>query len=686
MKTFRLLVITAVALFMLIGTASSGTFNDRDGGAHAWTVDGAHALVWEGSTYMPFGVVFQPRYFAEQTDNNWSADEQDVTAYKLTGVTDVIVKPGKGISSIPVEAFQRIIDLLETNGLRYGIELDDSPYIPLTGYVVQPTVNRVENIKASGAISRTFVNTKTALYVLCEASTGDIRDSGQSAANTNGEVAVKVALRTDGSHVLLFYPLKTMGVENGESGSADVWSDHDRHRDRLISYLPQIKFGKGLRFFIDPFTENFGFRGEAESLIPTSDAFRFEYMAWLSKKYNTTSELSLAWNVLKHDVSSFGEAARLVPLWRNGRGVSAAYDDEIKKQYPVDAASSKVWADFQEFRASSIRAYMDGMADVLKRTAADVPVVFTATDLQPVFQSGSLHGFDGLAVSAVGGSDIAKSAGQVLSLAENSSKESWLISRLRPANAVFEKKEDLCSSMNALHDLGVKGFFITDAQGSGIQGADLLTWLAEYASLSGQDKQYAAYRPQAIYYPVGAMQMSPKRLQSGIWWLPTLIGGGDMRLGNSFGGYTKVDPKGAVDICIWSLKGKQMMQLVTPNPVTVTSASGDAVEVQPKKGRVAFTVSDEPVTISGIPVDQFLPVECVSEAIQEFEKAVARAEQQRLDVDSYKQQAKRAKELLNNNQPMGALDTIQVFIGELNLRLQGLENQPAVAPNTPNKT
>ena len=676
MKIFQLLISALViASVLLVAPMSAGTFKDRDGAAHQWSVDESHAVIWDGAPYVPFGIVFEPKYLASgQTDENWAADEEAVAAFKLAGVMDVIVKPGKAVTSVPVEAFQRIVDLLETNGLRYGIELYDPPYAPISGYVIQPTVNRVEDIRSSGPIIRSFPDAKTAIYALCDARTAEVMAVGQEIA-MNGEVTVHATVRTSADHILLFYPQRAVADGNADWGLSDIWSDYDRHRDRLVSFLSRVKFGKGLRFFIDPFTERFGIHGDVQSLIPTSKAFRIEYAAWLSRKYGAPRGLGDSWGVLRHAVASFDEAARLIPLWNAGRGAPAVYDDGSAKSYSVNTMATTLWADFLGFRAVSIRGYMDAAADALKRLVADVPVVYTAAGLQPIFQPGGSFGYDGLAVPA--SSDAAVGAGRAFSLAEGSSRNMWIIARFGSAGAAFAKKEELFSAVNALRDLGVKGFFAGNLGGTAVGSADLLVWLAEYSSVSAQDKQFVKYRPDVVYYPESFTRGSIRRLSSGAWWLPALKPGAEIYLGSAFAGYTLGDPKAAdAEVYVWSLKGNQTMTLVATDPVTIITTAGETMEIKPKKGRVQFPVGEEPVIVRGIGLDVFLPVEVAVEEMRALESLIAKAGQKGMEVTSYKRNLKYARDLLDKNQIGLCIDLVRTNTSELSLSIKGLEGTP----------
>ena len=663
-----------LALFALIALLASavsfaGTFKDRDGGLHPWTIDHAHTLNWEGKPYIPFAVQFEPRYLGEQTDDNLDADAEDIQAFKLASADDIVIKPTKAISSIPPESFQKIIDLLEANDLRYGIELYDPEYSPLPGYSIDPTANRSAGVQTSGQMSYKFPGAKSVIYAICDAKTGEVRGAGQEAV-TDGQVTINVTLQSPGEHVVLLYPQKSISPADG--GLFDVWTDFDNNRDRLVWYLSQIKFGKGLRFLIDPFTEDLGIRGEAESLVPISQAFRFEYAAWLSRKYGAIGDLTTAWGILQHDVASFDEAPRLIPLWRKGRGAPLVHDDGSSRKYPVDATKSAIWSDLEEFRATSLRSYMDSLADAVKRTVADVPMVFTATGLQACFQTSGSIGFDGLASP---GDKSETSAGQAFSLADQSSRRMWLIARLKPVGDAFAKREELFSAINVPRDLGAKGFIANDEKG--INGANLIAWLAEYSSLAKDDAHYASYRPQAIYYPQGASNARIRRLSNGSWWLPSLARGSDLYIGADFAGYVVEGPGSKSDIYIWSLKGSQVIHLVSQLPIAVINISGARTDIKPKKGRVEINVGEEPLIVQGITPDEFLPVEVVAKAVQDLEGAIAKAEKKRMDASDYVTRLKNAKTMLEKNQLALCLALVQETTQEINQRMRGLEIMPS---------
>ncbi len=683
MSIRRLFVLLAVILVTAVSVSASGAYKDRDGGAHAWSIDPAHTLIWDKAAYVPFGVVFEPRYLTiGQTEANWTADEQDVMAFKLAGATDIVIRPSKGLTTLPTAAVQRMIDLLEKNGLRYGIQLYDPDYAVLFGYVIQPTVYRNDGLTTSGEVAHDLPGADTAIYALCDAKTGEVRDYGRQDV-VDGRIVTPMVIRDGSAHVMLYYPRQPMS----SAGLYDVWRGFDQHRDRLIVYLRQIKFGPGLRFFMDPFGENFGMGGESDSIVPTSTAFRFEYAAWLTKRYSSPGNLNVAWQIIKHDVSSFDEASRLIPLWKDGRGAAVVYDDAMAKTYLADASKSTIWNDLQEFKASSIRSYMDAMADVAKRVSADVPVVYTATGLQSIFRATGTVGYDGLVMpDSENAKSMMLSAGWTLSLAESSSRSMWLVAHIKPTGGTYQKKEDLFGAMNTAHDLGAKGFFVDDARDSGVDGANLISWLAEYAGMSAGDKRFALYKPNVLYYPANMAQIGIKRLSNGAWWLPSLSTGFPLNVGKTLGAYGVPDPATLQSVvCVWSMTGPQTVQFAASSAVRVTDASGAMVDAKPKRGRITLVLKDQPVFVRGVSPDEFIPISMVEEAIQGLQDVIARAEQKRMDTGDYKQKLKSARAMMDANQLSLCLDLVRESVAELTQRLRGLEIMPNVNFDTTGK-
>lgn len=649
----------------LCGTAWAGSFTDRGGVMHSWSVDSSNVLIWDGSPYVPFGVDFSPRGLVSGSEADWAADERGLAALKAAGVTDVLLKASDGITAYSVEDIQRAVDMLESSGFSYGVSLFCPPYARLAGYSVRPTENRVEDVKSPGLYPVGTAEADSALFVLCS-KTGEVREKGNVNA-VGGGVSFQVSRRYDEGQILLFYPHKSLDVSS--AGMPDMWADYDARRDRLVAFLSKIEFGGGLRFFVDPFTESLGWRGGSDGFFPDSNAFRIEYAAWLSLNYRSVRDLTVAWNVLPRDLRSFEEAAGMVPLWWDGRGVPMLYDAQTDEFLAVDAVKSSVWEDFLAFRSYSAGMYLNSMADVLKRFAAEVPVVYSAGELAPELQPPDGPGFDGLAAVGSGGDDVlAVRAGTVLSLAESSGVSSWILACPDSPAGGFAAKSDMFGRLNLCRDMGAKGFFVGGVSASG--GAD---WLGEYAALSRNDKFFVSSVSRAVFYPETVAGLSPRKLAGGVWWLPSLDLGAELEVGEGFGAYSIIRPDRPQEIYMWSRGEERIVHLVSSAAVYVVDVDGEEAKCDPRKGRVEFVLGDEPVLVRGIGPENVLPVEAAEDSIVEFEAAIERYRKAGVDVGGYEKRLEVARDVLKKNNVSAALGMAQEAVREINNNIEGMK-------------
>ena len=167
--------------------------------------------MWDGSPFIPFGIVLQPKTLSGSTD--FAADKVAVESLKGAGVTDVLIRSGGSISQVSVEAFQRIVDLLESNGMTYGVELNDAPYTPVTGYVVDTAVNREEGIHESGDVSHSFPDADSAIWVICDPSDHEVSQVGKTPV-ADGTVTVNVSAKPGREKLVLFYPHRPISSDN----------------------------------------------------------------------------------------------------------------------------------------------------------------------------------------------------------------------------------------------------------------------------------------------------------------------------------------------------------------------------------------------------------------------------------------------------------------------------------------
>jgi hypothetical protein len=667
---------------------SKGEYKDKDGAVHAWRVDGAHTLYWDGQPYIPVGGVFYSRYICiDQTEDNWQADIRSLESIKNAGITDLLLKSIRPITLTKPEAWQKLLDYLDSSGFTYGIDLADGPKTHLTGIIVEPSRYRVPDIIKDETFIFDMPDVTSALWMLCSASTGSVLSNG-GASVTNGKVKIQVKSRPDQTCVLLVYPSRELSNDNKPAGVYDLWSGFDDYRDLLLTFVSKIKFGKGLRFFVDPLTSKMDFEGEMTSLIPDSSDYRLEFEAYLAKKYLNIGSLNAAWALSGSNIASFQEAARLIPLWHGTRGIQALYDRARGERHTVDSAHSTIWNDIVDFRDSSAQNYMNIAADVLKRNAADVPVIYKANRQHRILaNSRSRGGFDGLGVESYGhGLDlITNAAGQVYSVSEDAVRSMWYVvtgtqdtASKSKSVAGYDNKERMFADLDTLAEIGSKGIFVLGLQvlpedewknHSLSLLPDQMGWLKEFKDkFISTDR--ANYIPQVVYFPsepvVGA---EIKRLGPGQWWLPSLRMGTAIMEGDTIGAYTVPGQDG---VCIWSRSGPftatfPLSADQKPKLIYPSGANGLlSVEKKKKTGvRATLKLDESPVIISGIDPLQAFPIEMVENELTKLGPLVEQAKAAGARVPNYEVASERARSVLKSGRSAIAYDIARTFVKEI---------------------
>lgn len=650
-----------------IKLASSGEFTDKDGSIHAWRVNGAHTLIWDGQPYIPVGGTFYSRYAClGQTEENWNADIQTLELIRGKGITDILLKSIGPMTWTKPEAWQRLVDYLDSSGFTYGIDFADGPKPPLTGFIIEPTRYRLPEIINDADFTFDMPDVILAFWILCSAADGSVVASG-GAAVSEGKVRVKAKTRPGQNCVLLLYPCKELS-NGGANGVADLWSGFDEFRDRLLGFISGLKFGKGLRFFVDPITSKMDFAGERASIVPDSAAFRLEFEGYLAKKYRNIGSLNSAWGLSSENLKSFQEAARLIPLWRGARGIPEVYDRARGARYRIDAPRSKIWQDIEGFRNWSAQNYLNTSADILKRYAADVPVIYKATSYHSVFANlVSRGGFDGLGIEAYGhGEDLVKqSAGSAYSLAEESARSMWFVvtgtqdtQKRGKSSPGYSGSNGMVADLDSLREIGAKGIFVHGLQvlpedtwknHSLALAPEQLDWLKSFKDrFATADREM--YIPKVVYYPSEpALGATVRRLGPGAWWLPSLRRGARLVLGDWLEGYTFSAAEG---ICFRSKVGPTSVTFVfneEPRPTLAHPAGMEGILSVDKK-KVVLKLDDDPVLVTGLATDPLLafPVEVAEEEIARLVPLVARAKAAGLRVTVEEEAVNQARRVLKN--------------------------------------
>ena len=621
----------AAAPLELLKPESSGTYQDARGGSHAWSVSQSHLLQWEGAPYLPVGATFVPlSWAADGADDAWDKDKAALDALGRKGVKEVLLSAGsRGLTHVPVARVQRVLDYLDGQGFHYGLRIADAPQDPLIGYVVKPAVYRNPSPSASGPTRFGHIpGLASAFYLLVAPRDSEIEESGQARVTEGGETAEVTLKNPVTDDVLLLYPQRLYFAGTPESRLPDLWQGYDEYRDRLLTFFSRVRLGPGFRFFLDPLTDRIGFGGEVESVIPTTDGYRLDFEAWLDKKYNhNVDDLNRGWGIREKDLPDFATAARCLPLWSGSKGVPAVYDPLKKAPYAVlnnPRIGGHVWEDLQQFRLESVRGYVNSIADVLKKSVADVPVVYAWGGRSALFTNGGTRGgFDGLCLP-----DAAAGA-YAFAQAEETPKTTWLLAQSAQASP---------RDWDALEAEGVRGFYAPAAT------PDEAKQLADYGASVSFQAQDLTERPRVLLYPAGVpnVEASLRRLSDGVWWLPSYRAGALFQPGDAFSlgpllrGYRLNDPDGRLPrFVVWSPHGA-MTQASFPFPkdaaVVITDAAGVPLKVERKKGAWTVPVGADPIVISHVS-NVPLPADAADAADKEANRLLGLAKAQGIPTD-----------------------------------------------------
>jgi hypothetical protein len=659
--------LTACTAYAQGGTLSGGRFIDKSGAAHNWTITPTHALKWDNEGYIPVGGWFCPRWLAEaRTEENWKRDTEALAKLKASGILDIIINPVVSAADLTTKDWQRLIDHLDNEGFRYGICFGSGINMPLSGTVVKPAAYRIADMPEGSDASWEVPDADAARYIVV-----DKKDATQivRAGVTrilDGVATVSAEVGSAGC-VGLLYPHKSLSPTR-EGSLPDVWSGFDAYRDRLLGTFGRIKFGRGLRFFLDPLCHPIGLTGETEFVVPDSPQFRLEWEAYLSRRYTDIDALMTAWGLLDRDIKDFKHAASLLPLWSAGRGVPFLLDTAAETRLQMNGLSNRYWEDFRELRNDSILGYMNAAADMLKREVADVPVVYTRTHHHRMFTNPlKTGGFDGIGIAtyARGSALVTSGADSAYSQMQESARTMWgLVSETFDAQGArdnrigYASKEALHYDLDWLRGIGARGFFVKGlqmlpekeyrfAQLSAVP--EQLTWLAEYSTKVARGLDADRESPHVLPFPPAAAGVvNPGPISSGrVWWVPSLDNGKVLNYGVSYAGYTLDSGPMKGSTVLWSLRGDRPTTVLVGDPrkVEVLSSDGLAVRarIDTKGKRISLNIGSDPV-IFKTDGQEVLPLESIEDTLTVVQSMLKQAVDAKLPVREFEFQANRARD------------------------------------------
>lgn len=631
----------------------SEIYTDRDGVKHPWAVTAAHTLMWDKAPYIPVGGAFSPRSLSDVSEAAWQADTNALSTLKAKGLLDVLISPPKSLPELPATALQRLIDYLDSNGFRYGLGFGPGITRPLTGTVVKPANYRyfeADSLTASWRVSNADNGLVT---VLEDSNSGDYHILQATRYGIKDDfLAVPLEpMKSSGKLISLLYPHKIMPTGT-EAACPDLWGGYDDYRDRLLTYMARIKFGKGLRFLLDPLARHLGLANEYESLIPDSEAFRLEWESWLERNFPSLDDARARWAMADAEAKSYEELARYVPLWLADRGLGYLYDPQGDHMIRVDSTKSRFWEDFRQFRNESVANYMRSMAEVLKHQVVDVPVVYTWTENHPIFLNGEVEGFDGLSVATSGKPSIAGQLGPALSAVEQAARPIWYVAAEispnapapgavspdpPPGSATTASRIALFGVLDTMQRTGVKGFFAgSAAPDSGAANAawlnspERIDWLHDYAMQLANQRSLAVDTPRILPYP----QSSPGPAHTGpvpgapnVLWIGSQASGVSLDLWPSFAGYVmQTSDTNQVTVLV-SNKGPRTVHCTVPDNRTVRAWTADGAPVPIKLvGKSGFIMKLDVIpTIIQSNGQHVTLQEACEDALAQFETLVSRA-------------------------------------------------------------
>jgi hypothetical protein len=650
---------------------ANGVYTDKTGGQHPWNITSSHALIWDKQTYVPVGGTFAPRYLAEgQTDGNWAKDTEALGVLKARGMMDIIIDPVVSAGDVPATGWQKLVDHLEAGGFRYGISFGAGVKTRLTGIVVKPGEYRVGNLGQNVDPSWRVTDADSAKYVVVAPDGSQILQRGDVQVK-NGFATVAINSTVTSGAVGVLYPRKTI-APNRDGFLPDLWAGFDAYRDKLLSVFSQVKFGTGLRFFLDPLAHPLAIQGEADYLVPDSPAFRLEWEAYLSQHYQGIDDLMQKWGLLEHDLKDYKQAAALVPLHSNRRGIAFMLNAATNSVIQLDANADvgRFWRDLRDCRDTSLSYYMRSAADFLKREIANVPVVYTYTEQRSMYTNSERSGgFDGLGIKAYarGSALVTGGADSAYSQAGESAKSMWLIvtetldtNSPRKDRLGYASEQALFTDLDWLRGIGAKGFFVNGfqvlpeaafANYQIIRAPEQIDWLKRYCDKINKEADMALSQPRTLPYPAsaaGLVHAGPIGT-GGVWWVRSILPGRPIEFGGSYSGYTIALPEGQATV-LWSLRGPRETHLWVPDPRRVDITTPDRTPITPKINlktkTVSFMMPDSPVIVrSG--QDEVFPIEATEDALKQLRALLLNSE--KLPVDQFKYQFNNALLSYHNN-------------------------------------
>ncbi len=667
-------VVIALALVVLAVAAQAqglmmgqGVFVDREGTTHRWQITPAHSLQWNGEIYMPAGVWITPQSLrADSTEADFQRDEQLLDALARAGINDVCVVPRDAAPTISAERWQRLVDALEARGMRYGLSLGEAGLPVAQGYVVAPASNRIANIAQAGVVVFRAPYADHARTFVVDTHDGSILSHTRVAVE-QGVGRLPLQLPEGVLAILVTYPHRPLADAGGFV--PDVWEGYDAWRDEVLQTLGKVRFGKGLRFWVDPlgrWTPPL----EDEGIVPSSPMFRLGFEAFLARKYQTLENLMSAWALSERNLESFADAARQLPLWRGQKGIPQLYDLQTGNLRRVEATRCAYWRDINQYRREALQEAADRLAVILRRHLADVPVLLSWQKFHPVYVfTQNQPGVEGLlVVTAERGFNLAiKSMAPAMGQATESVRPTWLMTAVaHDVKRDYADSQALLSEAEVLAQAGSRGWFfrVTEA----FTDTAPLQWLRSFQQIVLTRPEWQQ-PPRVLFFPQSASGICEvKKLPGDVWWLPSVREGAIVNVGRNYRAYHLRTLTGEQYV-MWSVDKDRPVQfrLIEPRVFTAYLPDGTPVKISGKGRSFSMNLPTVPVVFTGS--GTLFPVEAAEDAINELARLIKIGESRRVDVGTGRFRWQQARDNLRAGQVYTAYLLASEALDELIQRL-----------------
>ncbi len=647
--------ISTLAVLASIGWASAqglmagqGVFVDREGGTHRWVVTPVHSLQWNGAVYMPAGVWFSPHSLrADATEADLQRDERLLDALAGAGISDVCVVPRESAARIPAERWQGLVNALEARNFRYGISLGEVGLPVAQGFVVAPASNRIADIAQGGVVVFRAPYADSALTFVVD--THDNSVLTHTRVNVDGGIGRLPLQIPEGVRaVMVAYPHRPLADVDGFV--PDVWEGYDAWRDSVLERLGKIRFGKGLRFFVDPLGR-FTLPADDEGIVPSSEMFRLGFEAFLARRYQTLENLMSAWALSERNLGSFADAAAQLPLWRGQKGLPLLFDLRAGVMRRVEAARCAYWRDLNQYRREVMQEAADRMAAVLRRHLADVPVLLSWQRFHPVYvATQSQPGVDGLlVVTGERGANLAlRAMAPAMGQATESVRPTWLMTLVtRDVKQDYADSQTLISEAETLADAGSRGWFfrVTD----GTVDAAALQWVRSFGQMAVTRAEWQS-APKVLFFPQSAAGIcAVKRLPGEVWWLPSVRQGAVVNVGQNYRAY-QLSTLAGEQYVMWAVDRERQtnFRLTEPRVFSAQLPDGTPVKISGKGRNFSMKLPSVPVIFTG--GGGLFPVEAAQDAVDELARLIKLAESRRVDVGTARFRWQQARDNLRSGQ------------------------------------